>query len=71
MAYRQNRTLASGCCAGVIDLFFSEAEEFPVRPGAGGIREDEVAASVMGIKTTWFKVWAFAIGLLSPVWPAA
>jgi branched-chain amino acid transport system permease protein len=26
------------------------------------IREDEVAAAVMGINTTWFKIWAFVIG---------
>jgi len=26
------------------------------------IREDEVAASVMGINTTWYKTWAFVIG---------
>lgn len=26
------------------------------------IREDEVAAAVVGIRTTWFKVWAFTLG---------
>ena len=47
---------------GVLIYFFLKLKNSRFGRVLEAIREDEVAASVMGIKTTWFKVWAFAIG---------
>jgi branched-chain amino acid transport system permease protein len=47
---------------GVLIYFFIKLKNSRFGRALEAIREDEVAASVMGIKTTWFKVWAFVIG---------
>jgi branched-chain amino acid transport system permease protein len=47
---------------GVLIYFFQKLKNSRFGRVLEAIREDEVAATVMGIKTTWFKVWAFAIG---------
>jgi branched-chain amino acid transport system permease protein len=47
---------------GVLIYFFQKLKNSRFGRVLEAIREDEVAAAVMGIKTTWFKVWAFVIG---------
>jgi len=47
---------------GILIYFFIKLKNSRFGRILEAINEDEVAASVMGIKTTYFKVWAFAIG---------
>ena len=47
---------------GLLIYFFQKLKNSRFGRVLEAIREDEVAAAVMGIRTTWFKVWAFAIG---------
>ena len=47
---------------GVLIYFFQKLKHSRFGRALEAIREDEVAASVMGINTTWYKVWAFVIG---------
>jgi branched-chain amino acid transport system permease protein len=47
---------------GALIYFFQKLKNSRFGRVLEAIREDEVAAEVMGIRTTWFKVWAFAIG---------
>ena len=47
---------------GVLIYFFQKLKNSRFGRVLEAIREDEVAAAVMGIKTTRFKVWAFVTG---------
>jgi branched-chain amino acid transport system permease protein len=47
---------------GVLIYFFLKLRTSRFGRALEAIREDEVAASVMGINTTWYKTWAFVIG---------
>lgn len=47
---------------GMLIYFFLKLRDSRFGRALEAINEDEVAASVMGIKTVWFKVWAFVIG---------
>jgi branched-chain amino acid transport system permease protein len=47
---------------GALIYFFLKLRNSRFGRALEAIREDEVAASVMGINTTWFKIWAFVIG---------
>ena len=47
---------------GALIYFFLKLRTSRFGRALEAIREDEVAAAVMGIKTTWYKTWAFVIG---------
>lgn len=47
---------------GALIYFFLKLRDSRFGRALEAIREDEVAAAVMGINTTWFKIWAFVIG---------
>ena len=47
---------------GALIYFFLKLKGSRFGRALEAIREDEVAAAVMGINTTWFKIWAFVIG---------
>lgn len=47
---------------GMLIYFFLKLRNSRFGRALEAIREDEVAAAVMGINTTWFKIWAFVIG---------
>lgn len=47
---------------GILIYFFIKLRNSRFGRILEAINEDEVAASVMGIRTTYFKVWAFTIG---------
>jgi branched-chain amino acid transport system permease protein len=47
---------------GALIYFFLKLRASRFGRALEAIREDEVAAAVMGINTTWFKIWSFVIG---------
>jgi branched-chain amino acid transport system permease protein len=47
---------------GALIYFFLKLRTSRFGRALEAIREDEIAAAVMGINTTWYKTWAFVIG---------